>query len=239
MDEPDFGNDAGGGFNAATRAYKANPTLDTYLKLRRAEPDTEVEVAVIGGFDSLFHMRAEFERFGLDPDHLIGLLDANADAVSALALDLMERLLDSRAREAGGETHLASRGEVIPPKLIDWIICCALDAQSWNDTLHVPRELIVLIRERLGGSNPHYEQVGHVKQMKSSAAMMAGQLKAQGVSPTFRLIGDSLGVAASTVMRWFEPGEFEAEAERWSGLYGPDGRLTLPGIERSPVAPES
>jgi len=114
---------------------------------------------------------------------------------------------------------------VIPDKLIDWIICCALDALSWNNDLILPRDLIVLIRERLGGSDPQYEKVGRVRGFKSNAAMIAGQLKAQGVNPTFKILGELLLVAPSTVMRWFEPGEFERESDLWSRHFDETGNL--------------
>lgn len=227
-----------GSWNDASRVYKDDPRLETYVKLRREHPDVELDVAVIGGFESLFYMREEFARYGLDPELLVGILDAVPEAVSELALSVMEALVEARRREAAGETHLASRGETIPLKLVDWIICCTLDALSWNDDLRLSRDMIVLIRERLGGSNPLYEQVGHVRLMKSKASQIAGQLKAQGIAPTYTLVGGHLGVAASTVMRWFGPGEFERDAEVWSRLFDENG-APLPLTPRDAIAPDS
>jgi len=225
LNQSGYGCENEGGFNAVSKAFKADPSLETYVRLRRSNPTAELEVAVIGGFESMFYMREEFERYGLDPELLGGLLDADPDAISEIALSVMEALIEADKRERAGETHIVSRGEAIPPKLVDWIICCTLDSLSWNDCLNIPRDLIVLIRERLGGANPFYEQIGHIRQMKSDAAMIAGQLKAQGVTPTFKLVGQILGVAASTVMRWFEPGEFERETETWSRLCDETGAL--------------
>jgi hypothetical protein len=225
MDRRGFGSNEGGGLNEATGAYKADPTLETYVRLRRADPTAEIEVAVIGGFESMFYMRDEFARHGLDPELLGGLLGADPDAINETALKVMEAMVESSRRERAGETQLASRGEAIPLKLVDWIIGCALDALSWNDDLYLPRDLIVLIRARLGGSNPLYEQLGHMRLMKSNAELIAGQLKARGITPTFKLVGASLGVAPSTVMRWFEPGEFDQEADKWSRLCDETGAL--------------
>jgi hypothetical protein len=239
MDRRVFGSDESGGFNQATAAYKADPSLETYIRLRRADPFAEIEVAVIGGFESMFYMRDEFERHGLNPELLAGLLDADPQAIGETALCVMEAMVAARLRERAGETQLASRGEVIPLKLVDWIICCALDGLSWNDELYLPRDLIVLIRERLGGPNPLYEQIGHLRLMKSNAGLIAGQLKAQGARPTFKLVGSLMGVAASTVMRWFEPGEFEQEAEKWSRLCDETGTLRPLSNQASDVAPDS
>ena len=219
MAERQFGTEDSGGFNAASRAYKADPTIEKYVELRRADPSAEIEVSVVGGFESMFYMRDEFDRYGLDPDLLGGILDANPEVIGEVALRIMEELVAAQRLENAGETQLASRGRVIPEKLIDWIICSTLDALSWNDDMTIPRDLIVLIRERLSGSDPHYEQVGRIRQRKQHAAMMAGQLKAQGINPTFKILGELMGVAPSTVMRWFEPGELEQKSDSWSRLW--------------------
>lgn len=239
MDRSHFGSDGSDGLNEATKTYKADPTLETYVRLRRSDPAAEIEVGTIGSFESMFYMREEFERYGLNAELLGGLLDANTEAIEEAALCVMEKMIAARQRERAGETQLVSRGETIPMKLVDWIICCALDGLSWNDHLYLPRDLIVLIRERLGGSNPLYEQIGIVREMKSNAGLIAGQLKAQGRTPTFKLVGSILGVAASTVMRWFEPGEFEREANKWSQLCDETGALRPLFAPTPDVAPDS
>lgn len=153
-----------------------------------------------------------------------GVLDAAADDIGEVSLQIMEKMIEARRRSAAGETHLVSRGEVIPDKLVDWLICCALDAMSWNDDLHIPRDLIVLIRERLGGANREYETAALVHEKRMNAAIFAGSLIAQGYKPTFRMIGQVYGVAASTVKRWFPNGEFQAEAARYSSWFDKKGR---------------
>lgn len=225
MTERGYGSAEEGGHNAATQAYKGDPTIENYVRLRRGDPAAEIEVRAIGSFDSMFYMRDEFERYGLDPELLGGLLDANQAAISEASLRIMEEMISARRLHETGETQLISRGKAIPDKLVDWIICCALDALSWNDDLDIPRDLIVLIRERLAGSDPYYEQLGRVREQRQQAAVIAGQLKAQGVTPTFKMLGKILGVSASTVVRWFEPGEFEQESETWRRLFNETGRL--------------
>jgi hypothetical protein len=211
--------------NALSKSYKATPSIEHYVRLRRENPAAGIEVSVIGGFESMFYMRDELERYDIDPDLLGGVLDADLDAISEISLRLMEKMIEARRRGHAGETHLIRRGLSIPDRLVDWVICCSLDALSWNDELTIPRDLIVLVRERLGGSNPQYEQEGEVRQKKSNAEMIAGELKARGIAPTFRIIGQALGVAPSTVKRWFEPGEFEEASDRWSKFFDEDGKM--------------
>jgi hypothetical protein len=180
----------------------------------------------------MFYMREELARYGIDPELLGGILDADQDAISEMALRLMEKIIEARDIAADGETHLIRRGLAIPEKLLDWVICCSLDALSWNDDLMIPRDLIVVIRERLGGSNLHYEKEGAIRQNKQNAGLIAGQLMARGVVPTFKIIGQALGVAPSTVKRWFGPGEFEQARDVYAKWFDKDGNLRPLGQHR-------
>jgi hypothetical protein len=217
-----------GGYNDASKSYKSNPTLERYVRLRRHDPRSEIEIAVVGGLDQLFYMQPELEKHGIDPLLVASVLDSDADAISELSLQLMEKMIEASNRTGAGETHLASRGEVIPDKLINWLISCALDALSWNDNLHIPRELIVLIRERLGGASLHYEKASRAHQMRLNAITVGGQIKARGGTPTFRHIAKILGVSPSTVMRWFPKNEFSEEVERVATWFDAGGKLISP-----------
>jgi hypothetical protein len=42
MERRDFGSSESGGFNETTEEYKANPTIENYVKLRRANPSAEI-----------------------------------------------------------------------------------------------------------------------------------------------------------------------------------------------------
>jgi hypothetical protein len=225
MSERSYGCEEGGGFNALSKAYKADPTIENYLKLRRANPDGEIEVAVIGGIEQLYYLEPEIRKFGLDPQMVASAMDANPTAISELSLLLMERMVEARQLTQAGKTHLVRRGLVIPNKLIDWIITCALDSLSWTDSLEIPRDLIVLIRERLGGSNPEHERGSRAHEQKMNAAIVGGQLKAQGRAPTLKALADALGVAPSTVKRWFAEGELERETDRWSTSFDREGKF--------------
>ncbi len=213
------------GFNELSKAYKKTPSIENYVKLRRGNPTAEIEIAVLGGMEPLFYMEQELRRYGIDPGLIAGTMDADPAAISEISLQLMEKIIEARQLAKAGETHLIRRGRVIPDKLIDWIINCSLDALSWNNDLQIPRDLIVLIRERLGGSNPEYKQASEAYEHKINAAMIAGQLKARGITTTFKMLGDHFGVAPSTVKRWFGPGEFKRETDYWSRMFDEKGKL--------------
>jgi len=220
-----YGCDESGEFNTASKVYKANPSIENYVKLRRNDPGAEIEVGVIGGMDQLFFMANELERYGFDPELVESTMNADPQAISELSLQIMEKMIEARNLAKSGKTHLIRRGSAIPDKLIHWLISCMLDSLSWNDDLHIPRDLIVLIRERLGGSNPEYEQAADTHERRYAAIQIGGQLKARGITPSFRAIARILSVSPSTVMRWFPNGEFEQEIEVFSRLFDENGNL--------------
>lgn len=208
-----------------SRRYKDDPSLENYARLRRLYPDVEIEVAVHGGIDPLFAMQDELKRYGFDPNLVVATMDADQDAISELSLQLIERVLEGRALKQQGESSLVTRGLAVPEKLIDWLIAVMLDSLSWNDYLRIPRDLIVLIRERNGGTRGHYQDAVAIAEARLRAVLAGAALRARGESATLRSTASAIGVAPSTVKRWFAPGEFEQEVDRWASKMDNEGRL--------------
>lgn len=226
----DYASNPAGGFNDVTKAFKDDPTLEHYHRLRRADPNAEIEVAVLNGLDAVFAMEEEFKRYGIDAALVASCLDADPAAISELSLRLIENRIEAQKLEEEGETQLVSRGLVIPEKMVDWLICLMLEAMSWNDDLTMHRDLIVLLRDRLGGTNPHYKQSVDAHERRQNAKWLAASLKAQGVKVTIRMVAGALGVAPSTVLRWFPHSSFEDEVERLSRVFDKDGKLIPLGV---------
>jgi hypothetical protein len=218
--------------DALSKAFTKNATLENYLKLRRAYPNVEIEVAIHGGIDPLLYMQKELNRYGISEKDVASIFDADHAAISKIALQLMEKIIEGRKLAKAGETHLVRRGLIIPDKLVDWIINCCLDALSWNDDLIIPRDLIILIRERLGGHDTEYIQGAKIYELKTNAALIAGQLKAQGINPTYKMLGKILGVAPSTVKRWYSPDEFQRETNTYAEWFDAKGNLIDFGIRK-------
>lgn len=211
--------------SALSRAFKKDPTIENYIKLRRAYPNVPIEIAIHGGIDPLFYMEPELTRYGIDADDMASAFDADQDAISKIALQLMEKIIERRRLQKKGKTHLVRRGLTIPDNLIDWIINSCLDSLSWNNDLTIPRDLMVLIRERLGGPNSEYQTGAHTHHLKSNAALIAGQLKARGLKPTYKMLGEFMKVAPSTVKRWFAPGEFGRETDLYATWFDSEGNM--------------
>lgn len=214
-----------GSFSELSPTYKRNPTMETYLALRRAHPDAEIEISASGGLDTLFQIEPELRRYGFDPADIAGVLDANPDAISKVALQCMEKLIDAKELVAKGETHVVGRGMAVPQSLVDWIIVVALDGMSWADQLEIPRDLMVLIQNRLGGVRGKYYRNFELHERKQTALMIAGQMVARGDKPTIRGLARVLGVEASSVSRWFEEGEFERRSKEFASWFDEKGCL--------------
>lgn len=226
MSVRNFGSEEGGGFNEISKAYKASPSIENYLKLRKENPQGEIEISIGGGIETLFFMQKELSRYGIDVKLMAGVLDADQGAISTVSLHMLSSLANRDELRRSGRTHLARRRAAIPDKLIDWFINTALGAMSWTDEMQINRDLIVLIRERLGGSKTFYEEASKSNELKRNASVIAGQLLAQGLPSSIRATAKILGVAPSTVKRWFEPGEFEKERDFWAALCDENGQLS-------------
>ena len=146
--------------DALTQKYRSDPSIENYVALRRQIPRKTIDVALLGGFDQILYADNELRRYGINPQLIAQCLDGDTDAISEVSLQLLERLIEANALKNEGGTQLSSRSLIISDKFVDWLIKLILDAMSSTDDLHIPRDLIVLIRERLGGVNSEYKQLG-------------------------------------------------------------------------------
>lgn len=214
----DFGSDPdGSGFNAISKEYKASPTIENYVRLRRQYPEGEVEIAMSGGIEFLYSQEEELRSHGLDPETVEGFLYADMKAQAELSLCLLEKLIERKKIQKSGETHIVSRKKAISDTLVNYLIASALDGLSWSDNLKISRELIVLIKYQLGSPTSQYEIEEEKREQRREAEWIAMNILAEGRTPTYREIGRALGVQASTVMRWFPKGNFIADMKSFKG----------------------
>jgi hypothetical protein len=209
---------------SVTREFKANPTIENYVRLRRQNPDIQIEPAIYGGLDHAYRLEDDLKRFGIDIRLYVYTLDADEAAISELSLQLLENMILAQSLERQGETHLASRGRIIPDHLIDWLTCSMLDALSWTGSLYIPRDLIVLARSRLIPGQSDIEKAVDTWGRKNQSAMIAGQMLVRKMKPSFRSVAKILRVQPSTVKRWFvSEQEFTDLARHWEQIYAPGG----------------
>ena len=211
---------------AISKEYKKNPSIETYLDLRKSYPENDIEVAIGGGIEHAFKNQSEIEDLGISIKDYLGILDGDHECISRVCLHLLDSIAQSRKLTAAGHTHLARRHEKIPDQMIDWFICCILNSQSWNGTLELNTDLIVLIRQGLMPGMSTFEDLLAVKTQRSDAALIGGQLLAVGLVPSFRKIAKIMGVQPSTVKRWFATkDEFDRECTHFARWFDEKGKL--------------
>ena len=207
--ERQFGTDPGEkSFNAITKEYKAWPTVENYVRLRRAFPDKEIEIATTDGIAFLSSEQTELLAIGIEPQLVAKAMDANEMAHAELSLKLMEIIIERNKLISDGETHVVSRRMGVSDTTINYLIAIMLDSISWNDEAQFSRELIVLLKHQLNVFSSKFETEQDTRGKQFAARIAAFQVIADGKKPTFREIGKKVGVNASTIMRWFPESDF-------------------------------
>jgi hypothetical protein len=204
------------GFSELSRAFKRNPTIENYVKLRRENPNEAIEIAVSSGLEWLFSNDKLLEAHGISPTLVGGILEADHACISELSLLLLEKIIEKKDLSAKGQTHLVGRGKAISESLIDHLICMILDSMEWTDDLRLDRDLIVLIRERLGGVTSKWEKEQDLLEKLQVAKGIALQIISNGGTPSIRSIAKAMNVHPSTVMRWFPDSDFLEKATELS-----------------------
>ena len=224
-----------GAFSSPTEAYKKNPSIENYVRVRRANPSANIEVKSVGGPERLGVMLPELQKLGLSPFLISFAFQGGIAEVSELSLQLLERMIDAKSRRKAGEKALARRDLAVPDRLINSLIVGMLEEFASTDGPQIPNDLFVLIREMLGSTGPLYQRAEKAREGHSEAILLGGQLMARGETPTLRGVGRLLGVAATTVKRWFPKGDFLVEAKKASRAFDERGDLRPPPVPPSPL----
>jgi hypothetical protein len=193
--------------------YDRETTVAEYLKLRRATSVTATDSNRFFSFDVMLLLDEELRKHSINPRLVAGVLDGNDLKLDELCLQIMESLEARRVLEKQGRTQLQARNEAIPDSLIDFLIVFALEACE-QEGLVPPASLVILTRERLGGSNPARYERYTVSQKKHTAVSLAIAHLKMGLDISIRRVAKEMGVQPSTVKRWFPDDNFE-EYVRW------------------------
>jgi hypothetical protein len=197
-------------FKQLVVAYRREPTIENYVRVRRECPDVEVQVARFGGLDMLFALEQRFREHGIDPNLIAGTLDADEPSIDALSLRLMECLIARSKLPKDGPGHIAKRREAISDTLVNYLIAGMLEALDDNDAIvRIPRSLIVLIRQQLCGSNPDLHNEYVLREARQKAAIVAGHHFHQiNETLSIRKLAELLSVSRNMASRWLKDKEF-------------------------------
>lgn len=204
-----------GSFSELSKAFKANPALEHYLELRKSNPGKLIEISTSWALDWCFKNEHRLKELGIDMLDAVGSLDADEASTSRLSLRLIELIVERRAREREGETHLVGRGEAISDSLVNYLIAMMLDALDWNNEMTIPRDLIVLIKHQLNADKSAEHDAMKLANRKEAALSVGGLMIAQGKTVSIAKVAEAMGVQRSTVMRWFKGENYQQKATEW------------------------
>lgn len=202
-----------GNFSEISKAYEANPTIKSYVDLRRKYPNALIEISTNHGMHWLYSNSEILEGYQIDPLLVAGALDADENSICELSLLLLENLVFRNKLKATGQAHVQSHEGVIADSLINYLISMMLDAMDWNNWLFVPRDLMVLIKYQCEGDVSAVARKQVVRNQMNSAAWIAAEIRENGRRGSLRDVAKIMGVNPSTVLRWFENSSFEEEVK--------------------------
>jgi hypothetical protein len=194
--------------------YQQRPALSEYIKLRRTAGFTVIDSNRFFDFDVMLRLDGELRKYSINPRVVAKVLDGDDQMIDELCLQVMESLESRRSLELEGRKHVQARKEAIPDSLVDFLIVFAMEACEQH-TLAIPPSLVILVRERLGGSNPARYEDFLVSQKRQGAIQLAINDIEKGGKVSIRRVAKILGVQPSTVKRWFPESSLEIAAKNF------------------------
>ena len=200
--------------------YEKNPTVANYLQIRHQFPEAEIQVGYFGGIEALFALEKAFASQGIDPMLIAGVLDGNEPGIDALCLRLLELLASKDKLPNEGPGFIAKRRQAISDATINYLIVEILEGlERRDDSVRIPASLILLIRERLCGSNPDLHQSYLTRERFRQAVFNAGLNFPQTGKPiSIRKLAAAAGVSRATAARWRAHKDFPRFFE-WGSSY--------------------
>lgn len=125
--------------------FRRVPTLETYIRLRRAYPKTLFSSVQFGGLDPVLAINPQLAPAGIELELMMSVLDADEGAINELSLRLLEKIRD---RAAPGSTSdpdkqpASKKGDA----LIDYLIAIMVESLAYNAELEIPFDLRMLIK---------------------------------------------------------------------------------------------
>ena len=186
-------------------AYRENPSLAAYVRLRRCCPNHQIDFYEGFSVDGLEWVsgREEFDRFDIPAETAYAAVTGECAAISELCLRVMELLVERDDFKKTGKTHAVSRGEVISDVFVNTLISYMLAGLAFSQHFHVNPDLMMLTSHQLSDGATRLKKK-RTKVLNWLEIMdVACDLQKKGIEPTYRAIAKVMGVAPTTVMRSF------------------------------------
>ena len=204
-------------FLTQIETFHQNPSLEEYVRLRKAQPGMGFEYITSDGIEFLFSESDMLTQNGIDLNLFSGALEGYRYEQSRLSINLLEKLMRRDSLAKAGETQLVSRKKEISNSLVNYLIANMLDSCNANGELGISWDLLVLIKYQLGVLKSEFELKNKKNDERKQAMLIAVTMAAQGKKPTYRAIARKMSVEASTVMRWFPDNSMLSDAQKLFG----------------------
>jgi hypothetical protein len=205
-------------------AYREEPTIQNYVRVRRSFPEVEIEVSQFAGIDALFAFEDKYRAFGIDPDLIAAALDANEPSIDALCLHLLELLIVREKLPKDGPKHIEKRRNAISDSIVNYLISQMLEAFDWHqETFRIPASLVVLLRHKLCGVTPDLHEEYLSRERRHNAALVLGQKLKPHERLSINRVAAILGIPRSTAARWLNDKDFRHRVEtrrKWAAEGG-------------------
>ena len=207
-----LGSDRLSTFRCLVDAYQKKPNLENYVRLRREVPEAEIDIALFGGIDPLFHLEPELRKHDIDPQIAYRVSDACVPDMDELSLRLMQCLVAREKLPKSGPRHIEMRRNAISDPLVDYLIVMMLEATEWNKESapnEIPSSLIVLIRERLRGASPDLRKDYLAREERQHGAYLAAHRFKDFKEISVRKLRTLTGWSQGTASRWLKDPNFK------------------------------
>jgi hypothetical protein len=139
-------------------AYYRNRSIENYVKFRREVPGVEIDAEYFFDYEQFSYLKKELARHGIDTECLFGVFDGFEPDIDELCLQLLEAIIAKKRLPKSGPGYIDKRKSAISESFIDYLVVVMVELIAWKGQYErtgvLPKALLVLIRERLCGSNP-------------------------------------------------------------------------------------
>ena len=120
-------------FKQLVVAYRREPTIESYIQIRRKFPEVEIQISQFGGIDALFALQEDFEKQGVHPELVAAALDSDEPSLDALSLHLLECLVARSKLPRDGVGYIEKRRSAISDAMVNYLISLMLEGLDWHD----------------------------------------------------------------------------------------------------------
>lgn len=196
-------------------AFYKKPSLENYVQFRRSVPDTELEIAASAGIEALPNLEKGLKKHGIDQRLFYGILDSFEPDIDELSLCLMELLVARDKLPKGGPGHIEKRRDAISDTLVNYLIADMLEAMKTNErAIPIPASLVVLIRDRLCGSDPDLRREIRAsernKKLRRDIFMASLAALSRGEKISIRKLAKTVGMNKNIIARLFADTDYKS-----------------------------